>query len=165
MSITIIRFKKCVCDECGKEGRGVEFQLLDDPQNVSFLCWFHWRANTEILLEAGIVIRYPRQSARGRTQIAGISEGWSEGETESWGGGTSESIGISDVGNIARTRSRSVSRSRSIVRSFDEQLAELAEEIRNLRLGEAIITLPDQPTGDGADGASRLENEHDGNGC
>jgi hypothetical protein len=78
MSITIIRFKKCVCDECGKECRGVQFQLLDDPQNVSFLCWFHWRANTEILLEAGILIRAPRRPIRSRTTTDSDSESWSE---------------------------------------------------------------------------------------
>jgi hypothetical protein len=95
MSITIKNFKKCVCDECGKECRGVEFQLLDDPQNVSFLCWFHWRANTEILLEAGLQIRAPRRPIRSRTTTDSESESWSDTEGRSYATGRSRTTGTS----------------------------------------------------------------------
>src|SRR5437867_598700 len=50
------------CHECGKYGHGILFHLFGDKSCAAFLCWEHWRLNTEILLEAGIIWRHPRET-------------------------------------------------------------------------------------------------------
>jgi hypothetical protein len=112
--IRILRTKKDVCHECNKHGHGVEFELFYDQTNVSFLCWEHFRLNTDILMEAGILPRHlrPRPLLDPHGPLAqSVLDG--VGETEGRTPRNSHTIGIGSSRSWSEGRSRGVSHGQS----------------------------------------------------
>jgi hypothetical protein len=112
--VKITTTKKGTCHECGKHGHGVLFHIQNDKTTEAFLCWEHFRLNTEVLMEAGVVRRHPRPV--GFTLMSPHADLPPEaGETMSgarWSG-RGETAGRSEGESIGISRSRTWSRARS----------------------------------------------------